>query len=185
MEDYTSAAWDELSESGRNAFEAAYSCCGFKNSSDRTACSADKVSTTRPCSPELSGRQENILRFLIAGCIATGVITLIMYMLACGLSRLYKKAQIRFKQQQAQLRIKGYIHQSRATASNLQEFETKEDVIKTSPLKRHESHSTNNFLSDLFKPVPKPIHNTDRTARSSGSNLTYEEIAAKYRTTKS
>jgi hypothetical protein len=183
VQDYTSAAWDELSESGRNAFEAAYSCCGFKNSFDRTACSAEKAESTRACSPELSGRQENILRFLIAGCILTGVITLIMYMIACGLSRQYKKAQIRFKQQQAQIRLKANIDQSQA-ASILQDFDSKVDVIKTSPLKAHEGRSTTNFLSGLFKPVPKPIQNINRTSRSSGSNLTYEEIAAKYRNEK-
>lgn len=173
-----------MSESSRNAFEAAYSCCGFKTSSDRTAYPGEKAASSRACSPQLSGRQEKILRFLIAGCVTTGVITLIMYMLACGLSRLYKKAQLRFKQQQAQLRLKANIDQGRGI-QNIPEIEAKPEVIKSYPLKRQESRAAGNFLSDLFKPIPKPIKNTDRTTRSSGSNLTYEEIAAKYRTSKS
>ena len=105
-------------------------------------------------------------------------------MLACGLSRLYKKAQLRFKQQQAQLRLKANIDQGRGI-QNIPEIEAKPEVIKSYPLKRQESRAAGNFLSDLFKPIPKPIKNTDRTTRSSGSNLTYEEIAAKYRTSKS
>ncbi len=184
MEEYTNTAWDELSESSRNAFETAYSCCGFKDSSDRTACSADKIANTRACSLQLSGRQKKILKFLIAGCVITGVISFLMYMLACGLIRLYKKAQLRFKQQQAQLRIKAAIDRATAVPEEKDEIASKE-VVKTSLLKRQESRQAGNFLADLFKPVPKPIKNTDRTAKSSGSNLTYEEISAKYRPSKS
>lgn len=176
-----------MTENSRIAFEAAYSCCGFKNSEDRTACLPERLaSSPRPCSVQLSGRQQKVLRLLVLVCVITGAISLITYIVSCALCRMYTKAQLRFKHQQAQQRLKSKV--SKKEGANATE-EEKSEIVQTESINSSSSKKPNDrhagmFLSDLFRPVPKPIKNTDSVARSSGSNLTYEEIVAKYRPSK-
>lgn len=183
-----SDAWDQLTETSKLTFEAAYSCCGFKDVSDRTACTAEKAASAQPCSVQLSGRQSTVLQWMIAGSTITGLISFINYIVSRGLSRQYRRAQIRFKQQQKQMKLKAASTEAVDSGPGTKAPEKEQvkepvkEVIKTSPLKSNDRGL--HFLADFFKPVPKPISNTDRSARSSGSNLTYEEIAAKYRPSK-
>lgn len=163
-----------MSESIRDAFETAHSCCGFKNTSDRTSCPESRLETSVPCSTKLSGRQEELLTWLAISCFAFALLTFINYLVSYGLIQQYVKARRIFKQ--------------RESDRKRQSSDANEQIRKKYAKKNAEEEtlksvkSSADFLPTFLKPTPKPVISKEaKEPRSNGSLLTYEEIAAKYR----
>ena len=181
--------WNDLTEGLRDAFETAHNCCGFKDTSDRTSCSESRASTAIACSTKLSGRQNDLLTWLIAALFIFALVSFLNYLVAYTLTRQYTKAKREFKLKQSERRKsaaetkgdktseikKKYSIDERATPAEATIEPLKTVSIQQDKLK---------FLPDFFKPMPKPVVSQGSNIPPSASKLTYEEIAAKYKNNK-
>lgn len=170
-------AWNDLSQTMRDTFETSNNCCGFKSPQDRTGCSEERIANSVACSTKLSGRQNNLLLLLIAAVFIFAILSFVNYLVSYQLVREYKRAKKEFKNRQSERISNKY---SKNLRGNDEEIGGNA-AVKT--VKIENSKSAMSYLPDFFKPTPKPMISKAGTEapRSSGTSLTYEEIAAKYR----
>lgn len=168
------AAWNDLSQTMRDTFETANNCCGFKSPQDRTGCSEERIANSVACSSKLSGRQGNLLMWLAVAVFIFAVLAFLNYLVAYQQIREYKRAKREFKTRQSDKISTKYTKSIKSPRKNDEETTTKSVKIDGSKF---------SYLPDFFKPTPKPVisPNESNIPRSSGTMLTYEEIAAKYR----
>lgn len=176
--------WNDLSEGLRDAFETAHNCCGFKDPNDRTSCPESRVSTAVACSTKLSGRQNDLLTWLSAALFTFAVLTFLNYLVAYSLTRQYAKAKRQFKMREAE-RKKSAAESKGDKTSAIKKKYSIDEKATDEPLKSvfvPPQRDNLKFLPDFLKPTPKPvISKASNIPRSTGSMLTYEEIAAKYK----
>ena len=168
-------SWNDLSQTMRDTFETANNCCGFKTPQDRTGCSEERISNSIACSTKLSGRQNNLLMWLAVAVFVFAILSFLNYLVAYQLIREYKRVNREFKQRQNERLSTKYSKSANSPRENA------ENPLKT--VKLEKSKSPLSYLPQFFKPTPKPVisQNGMDIPRSSGTMLTYEEIAAKYR----
>ena len=168
------AAWNDLSQTMRDTFETANNCCGFKSPQDRTGCSEERMANSVACSSKLSGRQEDLLMWLAVAVFIFAILAFLNYLVAYQLIREYKRAKREFKTRQSDKITTKYAKSIKSPRKNDEETTMKSVKVDGSKF---------SYLPDFFKPTPKPVisRNESDIPRSSGTMLTYEEIAAKYR----
>ncbi len=175
-------SWNEMTNLLKDAFETVHNCCGFNSVGDRSNCSELKQSTSRACSGLMIARQEELLKWLCAGLFSVSVVGFLNYLVSYSLTRQYSKSRRQF--QQANLDFSKERNQPGQTKDSRKTDTTtakQEQPLKTSKL-GHGSSAGMKYLPDFLKPVPKPKITSESTLpRSTGSMLTYEQIAAKYR----
>jgi hypothetical protein len=182
------AAWDGLTDPLRDAFETANGCCGFNDTRDRTVCSEAKIANSVSCSVVTTDRQENLFQWISASLFVFALITFVSYLLAHSLFKQYQKARKQFRLREIE-RKRDLTNDVSKTGEIRKKYAANEDseksIAKTSSMKSGSTDSkTPKFLPAFFKPTPKPEIKTDPTEsapRSSGTLLTYDEIASKYR----
>jgi hypothetical protein len=186
-----SKAWDEMSESGRAAFETAFNCCGYKNPTDRSSCPDWKVESSPACYAQLSARQEFLLNYLAIGLFCSAVISVFNYFTSYLLATQYTKDKARFRHLQLEReRTRGAPLErkpvGRSSKSPEGSIAGSEEEIQRS-ISVHEQQrkpkSGLSFLPHFLRPVPKPTFSTSQrnSQTSTGSRLTYDEIVEKYR----
>lgn len=182
------ATWNDLKEGMRDAFETAHNCCGFKDTSDRTSCPESRASTAVACSTKLSGRQNDLLTWLIAALFTFALVSFLNYLVAYVLTRQYSKAKREFKLKQAERRKAAESAKGDKTFEIKKKYSLDEKAKESKdaePLKTVSIQKDKlKFLPDFFKPTPKPIISQNGNIPRSESKLTYEEIAAKYKNNK-
>lgn len=183
--------WNDLSEGTRDAFETANKCCGFKSVRDRTSCSESRASTAVACSTKLSGRQNDLLTWLIVALFSFALLTFLNYLVSRALTRQYAKAKREFKLKQEERKKsaaetrgdkafeikKKYSMDEKASAGTVKSIDEPLKTVSTEQDKLK-------FLPDFLKPKPKSNIPKDENIPRSSSKLTYEEIAAKYKNDK-
>lgn len=168
-------AWNDLSQTMRNTFETSNNCCGFKSPQDRTGCSEERITNAVACSTKLSGRQNSLLLWLVGAVFIFAILSFVNYLVSYQLIRAYNRAKKEFNNRQAE----------RIAAKNSRRIdeETAADPGALKTVKLEMNKSSMSYLPDFLKPTPKPTicKSGSEAHRSSGTSLTYEEIAAKYR----
>lgn len=200
-DEYMSQAWDQLSDSGRGVFESAFGCCGYRKPTDRTACPAAKIATSQACYVQLSSKQELLLEYLCVGLFISAATALMNYFVSYLLATQYTKEQVRNdvlqldREPSLPARSKapetvasptpskashGYRYKNNPPAPETCEVQQTASTEK--PAAEGKSNGLS-FLPKFLRPVPKPTVNlSERNATvSTGSQLTYDEIVAKYR----
>lgn len=196
------AAWNDLSSSLKSAFENAHNCCGFKNTSDRTNCTESRASTATACSLVMTGKQSNLLTWLAVALLSAATLSFINYFISYGLVRQYAKVHRDFKQRQINVKDpkKGREGDDGASVITTGKYDSdlkkkyefsrgrndeeflKSVSLKNEPIENKKNNSYNTF-KNYFKSSQKLNDNSpkDNIPKSTGSMMTYEQIAAKYR----
>jgi hypothetical protein len=178
------ATWNELMEGTRDAFETAHNCCGFLNTSDRTSCPESRASAAVACSTKLSGRQSELLTWLIAALFTFALVSFLNYLVSHALTRQYTKAKREFNLKQAERRKAAAETKGDKTFEIKKKYSRDEKSVETPEAEPLKTVSTQQdklkFLPNFMKPTPKPVISQGSNIPRSDSKLTYEEIAAKY-----
>lgn len=174
-----SLEWDKLSGPSRDAFETAHGCCGFNNPRDRTGCSEDKLISAVACSVKTTARQEQLFRWICVAVFVFATATFVNYLLAYNLVQQYDRVRKQFRQRESQRKKES--GSSKANEEIRAKYANDVESVKSAPLSPKEAKNFG-FLPEFLRPTPRPIIKRDvEGPRSSGSMLTYEQIAKKYR----
>lgn len=178
--------WNDLTEGLRDAFEIAHNCCGFRSTNDRTSCPESRASAAVACSTKLSGRQNDLLTWLIAALFIFALVSFLNYLITYALTRQYAKAKREFKLKQSERKksateTKGDRSSEIKKKYSIDEKATRDEPMRTVSIQQDKLK----FLPEFLKPTPKPIIISEGSSiPRSSSKLTYEEIAAKYKNNK-
>ena len=181
-------SWNELTEPLREVFETVNNCCGFESTTDRTNCSVSRASSAVACSTKMSQRQEKLLTWLAAALFVFAVLTFLSYLVSHTLVIQYEKARKAFKTRQELRTKKPEDDGTMASKRNESDLKTKysidrkdidEESLRSVTTNDNATERSFKYLPNFMKSMSqKKVNNAPR---STGSILTYEEIASKYR----
>ena len=191
-------AWNNLSSSLKSKFENSHNCCGFKSTMDRTNCTDSRASTASACFSIMTGKQSNLLTWLAIALFSAALVSFINYLISCSLVRQYAKAHQDFKNRQLDVkdRKKKKEEDDGASVNTTKKYDTdlnrKYEILSHGSKPGEESIKSVNLnndssIFDNFKNYFKFSRKSDsknpneNIPKSTGSMLTYEQIAAKYR----
>lgn len=192
-------AWNNLSSSLKSMFENAHNCCGFKSTTDRTNCTDSRSSTATACSLVMTGKQSNLLTWLAIALFSAAMVSFINYLISYSLVHQYAKAHQDFKHRQLDVKDRkkkkdgddgSSVITTRKYDSDVNkksEFshgsKPDEESIKSVSLNNDSSTFDNfkNYFKISRKSDNKNLSPKENIPKSTGSMMTYEQIAAKYR----
>jgi len=130
-------------------------------------------------------RQAELLKWLCVVMFIVAVLIFINYLVAYWLVRQYAKSRRNFEQTRVEAKERVESGKKLTKASKSSEPDLIGSSMKSVKLNDNVGPGSLKYLPDFLKPTPKPkIISGSNFPRSTGSMLTYDQIAAKYRTEK-